>query len=150
MATTAKIARDTKLAIAKEKKTPKLQCRHRNAAQLFGERRLVVDLLGSRWRRAGADRLRGLAAADLENQLGEKIEPSLEELRVDEDRIGEVVRAMRDFEDERFTVDAHRDRDHGALGINGGGRRHLPDYSPRGREDFYACSFARTQFCPRR
>ena len=30
MATTAKIARDTKLAIAKEKKIPKLQCRHRN------------------------------------------------------------------------------------------------------------------------
>jgi len=30
MATTAKIARDEKLAIAKAAKTPKLQCRHRN------------------------------------------------------------------------------------------------------------------------
>ena len=30
MATTAKIARDEKLAIAKKNKTPKLACRHRN------------------------------------------------------------------------------------------------------------------------
>jgi small subunit ribosomal protein S14 len=30
MATTAKIARDEKLAIAQANKTPKLQCRHRN------------------------------------------------------------------------------------------------------------------------
>ena len=30
MATTAKIARDDKLAAAKAAKTPKLQCRHRN------------------------------------------------------------------------------------------------------------------------
>jgi len=30
MATTAKIARDEKLAIAKANKTPKLQCLHRN------------------------------------------------------------------------------------------------------------------------
>ncbi len=30
MATTAKIARDEKLAIAQKAKTPKLQCRHRN------------------------------------------------------------------------------------------------------------------------
>jgi len=30
MATTAKIARDERLAIAKAKNTPKLRCRHRN------------------------------------------------------------------------------------------------------------------------
>ena len=39
MATTAKIARDTKLAIAKEKKTPKLQCRHRNRCLRCGRPR---------------------------------------------------------------------------------------------------------------
>ncbi len=39
MATTAKIARDTKLAIAKKAKTPKLQCRHRNRCLRCGRPR---------------------------------------------------------------------------------------------------------------
>jgi small subunit ribosomal protein S14 len=39
MATTAKIAKDEKLAIAHAKKTPKLRCRHRNRCWRCGRPR---------------------------------------------------------------------------------------------------------------
>ena len=39
MATLAKIAKDIKLAMAQKKKTPKLQCRHRNRCWRCGRPR---------------------------------------------------------------------------------------------------------------
>jgi small subunit ribosomal protein S14 len=46
MATTAKVAKDKKLAIAKLKKTPKLQCRHRNRCWRCGRPRAFLRKYG--------------------------------------------------------------------------------------------------------
>jgi small subunit ribosomal protein S14 len=46
MATTAKIARDEKLAVAKANKTPKLRCRHRNRCWRCGRPRGYLRKFG--------------------------------------------------------------------------------------------------------
>ena len=46
MATLAKIAKDIKLAIEQKKKTPKLQCRHRNRCWRCGRPRAFLRKYG--------------------------------------------------------------------------------------------------------
>ena len=65
------------------KRSALLSVRDRNAAQPFGHGRIIGDNLGASWRFTGADNLAPLAAAGLDNQLGEQGKSRIEEGRID-------------------------------------------------------------------